>query len=178
MTTNKWFTAIFSIAILAAFVFTVQGFAANSELVETAARSEAILNASSARWTGLAGRAVAETSRTLRVNGAAADRLSSMSDYYPSRQVRIISAQSGRLTAMADFYTAKALKVNTAQSDRLTAMAAFYNAKGIKTNTAQAARLSAMAKYYTQLMTEHQQRVREAEAARWSGLAAKFFAEQ
>lgn len=197
MTTNKWFTAIFSIAILIALVFTVQGISANADLVKTAARSEAIVNASSARWSGLAGRAAAEIEHARRINSAHAARLTAMSEDYTSRLVRINSASSNRLAAMADFYAAEKVKVNVAQSNRLTAMAEYYTAKLLKSQIAQSARLTAMAKFSTSKVSREShtfavrlrvmpdtftryaslQRVREAETARWSGLAAKYFAE-
>jgi len=176
MTTNKWFTAIFSIAILIALVFTVQGISANADLAETSARSEAILNASSARWSGLAGRAAAEIEHARRINSAHAARLTAMSEDYASRLVRINSAQAARLTAMADLYFSEKIKVNTAQSNRLTAMAKYYAAKVSQESHSLAVRYRVMPDTFTRFGSV--QRVREAEAARWSGLAAKYFAEQ
>ncbi len=176
MTTNKWFTAIFSIAILVALVFTVQGISANADLAKTAANSQAILNAASARWSGLAGRAAAEIEHAQRINSAHAARLTAMSEDYVARLVRINSAQAARLTTMADFYTAKKIRVSTAQSARLTAIAEYYAAKVSRESHTQAVRLRVMPDTFTRFVSV--QRVREAEAARWSGLAAKYFAER
>ena len=198
MTTNKWFTAIFSIAILVALVFTVQGISANADLANTAASKQAILNAASARWSGLAGRAAAEIEHAQRINSAHAARLTAMSEDYVARLFKINLAQASRLTAMADFYTAKTLKINTALSNRLSAMADFYTAKKIRVSNTQSARLTAMAEYYAAKVSKEShsltvrlrvmpdtfirfvsvERVRDAEAARWSGLAAKYFAER
>jgi hypothetical protein len=197
MTTNKWFTAIFSIAILIALIFTVQGISANADLTKTSASSQAILNASSARWSGLAGRAAAEIVHAQRINSAQAARLNAVSEDYVARLVRVNSAQAARLTAIADFYTARTLKINTALSNRLSAMADFYTAKKIKVSTAQSGRLTAMAEFYAGKVSQEShtqavrlrvmpdtftrfvsvQRVRNAESARWSGMAAKYFAE-
>ncbi len=110
MITNKWFVAIFSIAILVALGFTVQGISANADLTETAASPQAALNTASARWTGEAGRAVAKAELAQRFDPAQAARLAALVEYYSDKSLKLRIAQSARLAAMSKDNIAGVLK--------------------------------------------------------------------
>src|SRR3990172_1453876 len=126
MTTNKWFFSIFSIVILIALVFTVQGISANAEQAKKATPSKTILNAGSARFTGLAGRTAAEIGLGHRMNSIHAARLTVMSEDYVSRLVKINSPQAARLTVMSEDYVSRLVKINSPQAARLTVMSEDY----------------------------------------------------
>lgn len=155
---TKYIYIIFAIAIIAALVFTIEGIFATKSLAETGMRPQLAINADAERLMGLANQykfsKPLDKQHRLKINVAEGDRLASMADFYAARQNRINSAQANRLTAQAGYYAEYQLRLNKAQSERLTAAAKAYIEK-----------LAA------------QERIRQAEAARWTELAAHYFAE-
>lgn len=152
----------FAIAILGALIFTIEGILATKSLADTEKRLPLAINADAERLMEQANRYKLskpfDEQHRLKVNAAEANRLASMADFYAARQNRIISAQANRLTAQAGYYAEHQLGLNKAQSKRLTKAAEAY----LENLAAQ---------------QKHQERIRQAETARWTGLAAHYLAE-